>query len=171
MNEETFDAVIVRVKKFDDRVTELPVYKTPQSSGFDLCTIEDVTISPNEVVKVRTGLGFQLPTLPEEISEFIGLEIQLRPRSGKASKIYAYDLPNSPATIDEDYRGEVQVIVKNVSNTGETIHFKAGEAICQGVIVPVFRLPMKFVDELNETERGAGGFGHTDEKKEQEVTV
>ncbi|MFC3125315.1 dUTP diphosphatase [Pseudoroseomonas globiformis] len=129
----------------------LPSYATAGAAGFDLlaAVAEPLTLNPGARALVPTGLCVALPT---------GHELQLRPRSGLALK-HGIVLPNSPGTIDEDYRGEVQVIVMNAGDTAFTI--ERGMRIAQGVLAPVTRADWAEVEFLPDTARGAGGFGST----------
>ncbi|MEM9990445.1 MAG: dUTP diphosphatase [Bacteroidota bacterium] len=129
----------------------LPAYKTLESAGMDLHAYleEAISLQPLERALIPTGLHFELP---------IGYEAQVRPRSGLAWK-RGLGLLNSPGTIDSDYRGEVKVIMVNLSNEVQTI--QSGERIAQLVIAKHERIEWKSVDTLKESERGAGGFGST----------
>ena len=129
----------------------LPEYKTRFSAGMDLrANIEDtIVLQPLERKLIPTGLYIELPE---------GYEAQIRPRSGLALK-HGITIPNSPGTIDADYRGEVGIIVLNASDKPFTI--EDGERICQMVVKEYCRVEWNEVDSLDETERGAGGFGHT----------
>ena len=134
--------------------TRIPFYSNTGDSGFDLRAhiSEPVTIKPLERKLIQTGLKFQL-------SE--NTELQVRPRSGMALK-HGITVLNTPGTVDEGYRGEVGIIVINLSNEKYTI--QPGERIAQGVIMNVIGQGMsKLVNtnKLNETERGSGGFGST----------
>jgi dUTP pyrophosphatase len=131
----------------------LPSYATAGAAGMDLlaAVIDTVTIGPGERALVPTGLMIALP---------LGYELQIRPRSGLALR-HGLTLPNSPGTIDEDYRGEIQVIL---SNTGsEPVRIDRGMRIAQAVLAPVLRVNWRPVDALASTERAAGGFGSTGE--------
>ena len=121
------------------------------ASGMDVCAAceGDVTIAPGDVKLVPCGFYMAVP---------VGYEAQMRPRSGLALK-HGIVLPNSPGTIDADYRGEVCVILANVG--GEAFTVRRGMRIAQMVIAPVTRVETKFVEDLDETVRGEGGFGHT----------
>jgi dUTP pyrophosphatase len=110
---------------------------------------EPVILQPLERTLVPTGIYLQLPE---------GYEAQIRPRSGLAIK-HGIGIVNAPGTIDADYRGEIRVILVNLSNESFTI--QDGERICQMVIAEHARVEWESVDSLDETERGAGGFGHT----------
>ena len=132
----------------------LPEYATPYSAGMDLRANidEPILLRPLERYLVPTGIYIELPE---------GYEAQIRPRSGLAIK-HGISLVNSPGTIDADYRGEIRVILVNLSNQDFVIN--DGERICQMVIARHEHVQWEQVDELNETERGAGGFGHTGKK-------
>lgn len=110
---------------------------------------EEITLKPLERQAIPTGLFIELPQ---------GYEAQLRPRSGLALN-HGISLPNSPATIDSDYRGEIKVILINLSNQDFVI--KNGERIAQMIIAKYEQIEWTQATELSETERGAGGFGHT----------
>ena len=129
----------------------LPQYATPLSAGLDLRAniAEPIELKSLERKLIPTGLFIELPE---------GYEAQIRPRSGLAIK-HGISIVNSPGTIDADYRGEIGVIVINLS--AEPFIINDGERICQMVIAKHERAEWAEVSELNETERGAGGFGHT----------
>ncbi|MFP4470019.1 MAG: dUTP diphosphatase [Bacteroidales bacterium] len=129
----------------------LPAYETAASSGMDLRAQlnEPVVLNPLERYMVPTGLYIEIP---------VGFEAQIRPRSGLAAK-KGISLLNTPGTIDADYRGEIKVIMVNLSNEPYTIN--DGERIAQMVIASVEKAEWIEVDQLEVTERGAGGFGHT----------
>jgi dUTP pyrophosphatase len=129
----------------------LPTYETPQAAGMDLraALTESVTLLPGERHAVPTGLAIALPP---------GYEAQVRPRSGLARKS-GISMVNSPGTIDADYRGEVQVLLINLGQEPFTVN--RGDRIAQLVVAPVARVTWQEVASLDETERGAGGFGHT----------
>ena len=130
---------------------QLPAYATPQSAGMDLrANIEDpITLRPLERRIVPTGLYIALPE---------GYEAQVRPRSGLALK-HGITVLNSPGTIDSDYRGEIGVLLINLSDTPFVIN--AGERIAQVVVARHEQAELIEVEELDDTERGAGGYGHT----------
>lgn len=132
----------------------LPEYGTLASAGVDLRAnlSESIILKPLERTLVKTGLFIELP---------IGYEAQVRPRSGLAYK-NGVTVLNTPGTIDADYRGEIGVILVNLSNKDFTI--ENGERIAQLVIAKHEQAEWKLVDELEETERGAGGFGSTGKK-------
>ena len=129
----------------------LPAYATPLSAGMDLRAniSEAITLRPMERRLVPTGLFIELPK---------GCEAQIRPRSGLALK-KGITVLNSPGTIDADYRGEISVILINLS--ADNFVIENGERICQMVIAKHEQAQWTAVDELTETARGAGGFGHT----------
>lgn len=129
----------------------LPKYETAGSAGMDLSAMlaEPVIIKPLQRVLIPTGIFIELPE---------GYEAQIRPRSGLAIK-KGISVLNSPGTIDSDYRGEIKVILINLSN--ETVVINTGERIAQMVIAKYEKVQLHEVDELDATDRGAGGFGHT----------
>ncbi len=129
----------------------LPEYATLGAAGMDLLAAVEgpVTIPPMGRALIPTGFAIALPP---------GFELQIRPRSGLALK-HGIVLPNAPGTVDEDYRGEVGVIVMNASD--EHFVVTRGMRIAQAVLAPVFRAVWDEVDDLDETARGAGGFGST----------
>lgn len=132
----------------------LPNYSTRYSAGMDLRANIDnpLTLNPFERCLVPTGLFIELPE---------GFEAQIRPRSGLALK-KGLTVLNSPGTIDADYRGEIGVIIANMSNEIKSI--EDGERICQMVIAKHESITWDLVNELNQTDRGEGGFGHTGTK-------
>jgi dUTP pyrophosphatase len=129
----------------------LPGYATEGAAGMDLLAAVDasVTLVPGQRLLVPTGLAIALPA---------GWELQIRPRSGLALK-HGIVLPNSPGTVDEDYRGELQMIVMNAGTEAFTI--ERGMRIAQAVLAPVSRVAWQETDDLDSTGRGAGGFGST----------
>lgn len=129
----------------------LPQYATNQSAGMDIrANIDnDITLQPLQRVLVPTGLHIALPP---------GFEAQVRPRSGLALK-HGISIVNAPGTIDADYRGEIGVLLINLSNTPFVIH--DGERIAQLVISHYEKIQWQVVEQLDTTERGAGGYGHT----------
>lgn len=141
----------MKVKIINKSHHPLPEYATPYSAGVDLRANIDksITLKPLERTLVPTGLYLELPH---------GYEAQIRPRSGLALK-YGLTVLNSPGTIDSDYRGEIRVILVNLSN--EEFVINDGERICQMVIAEHAQVEWIESDIINETERGAGGFGHT----------
>lgn len=141
----------MRVKIINKSNNALPAYETASSAGMDLRAFldADVVLKPFERKLIPTGLYIELPD---------GYEAQIRPRSGLAIKS-GITVLNSPGTIDADYRGEIKVILINLSNQDFTI--KSGDRICQMVIAKHEKAEFIEVEEISETERGAGGFGHT----------
>lgn len=134
---------------------ELPKYATEQSAGMDLYSSIYTTIPSGKTALIPTGIKIQLPKLNDE--QFV-LEAQIRPRSGLALK-HDITVLNSPGTIDGDYRGEVGVIL--INHSGEDFVVNVGDRIAQLVIGMVVKLDFDEVDNLDETERGSGGFGST----------
>jgi dUTP pyrophosphatase len=128
---------------------EPPTYATVGAAGMDLRANIDVDLSPMERKMVPTGVRLALP---------MGYEAQVRPRSGLAAR-HGVTMVNSPGTIDSDYRGEIQVILINLGQ--DAVHFGRGERIAQLVVSPVAKARLVFVDNLEETARGEGGFGST----------
>ena len=128
----------------------LPGRATPQAAGYDIRSAEDeVVLAPGEIRLVSTGLLMELPE---------GVECQVRPRSGLALK-HGITLPNSPGTIDPDYRGEVKIIMQNSGTKSVTL--SRGERVAQLVFARFEALDVEEVDGLSDTERGVGGFGST----------
>lgn len=129
----------------------LPSYETLMSAGMDLraFTDEPIVIKPMQRVLIPTGLSIELTE---------GLEAQIRPRSGLAFK-HGITVLNSPGTIDADYRGEIKVLLINLSDASFTVN--NGERIAQMVISSYVKVSLINTDSLSETQRGAGGFGHT----------
>ncbi|MEK7819368.1 MAG: dUTP diphosphatase [Bacteroidota bacterium] len=130
---------------------QLPQYATDGSAGMDLCAAieNDLIVNPNETILVPTGFIIELPQ---------GLEAQIRPRSGLAIK-NSVSLMNAPGTIDSDYRGEIKVILTNFGKEKFVIH--RGDRIAQMIIAKYERILWNESNELNETKRADGGFGHT----------
>lgn len=144
----------MQVKIINKSTHNLPHYETEASAGMDLRAniSESITIKPLERAIVKTGLFMELP---------IGYEAQVRPRSGLAAK-KGITVLNSPGTVDADYRGEIGVILVNLSNENYTI--ENGERIAQMVISKHEHISWEEVEILEETTRGAGGFGSTGHK-------
>lgn len=141
----------MKVRIINKSKHNLPAYETIQSAGMDLRANidEPVTIQPKQRVLIPTGLFIALPE---------GYEAQIRPRSGLAAK-HGITVLNSPGTIDADYRGEIKVLLINHSD--QAFEIKDSERIAQMVIAAYTRVEWEETDELDETTRGAGGFGHT----------
>lgn len=128
---------------------DLPVYATAGAAGMDVVSAEDVTIAPGMRHAVATGLAMAIPE---------GYEIQVRPRSGLALK-HGITVPNTPGTIDSDYRGELKVIL--INHGGSDFAIRRGDRVAQLVLAPVTRASWREVETLDETARGTGGFGST----------
>lgn len=141
----------MKVKVINTSKHALPAYETALSAGMDLRASleEDLVLGPMERKLVPTGLYIELPA---------GYEAQIRPRSGLAIKS-GITVLNSPGTIDADYRGEIKIILINLS--GESFVIKDGDRIAQMVVARHEQVAWEAVDSLEESERGCGGFGHT----------
>lgn len=142
---------MVKIKIVNRGSQQLPAYATPESAGMDLRAniTEPIVLHPLERRIIPTGLYIALPP---------GYEAQVRPRSGLAFK-HGITVLNSPGTIDSDYRGELGVLLVNLSNEDFTV--EVGERIAQMVIARHEQGEFVEVEELDDTERGAGGYGHT----------
>ncbi len=129
----------------------LPRYMSPNAAGMDICAAvkEDTTLKPGEIKLIPTGITIALPP---------GFEAQIRPRSGLAIK-HGISIPNTPGTIDTDYRGEVRIILINLGKMPFII--KRGDRIAQMIINKVYQAHLELSTELSSTERDEGGFGHT----------
>lgn len=149
MSEPTLSVRIQRLPHAGD--LPLPAYETPGAAGMDVRAAVDapVTLAAGAIALVPTGFAIEVPA---------GFEMQVRPRSGLAAR-HGITLPNSPATIDSDYRGEVRVIVQNLGR--EPFVIERGARIAQMVLQRVPRVVWEEAGELSGTTRGAGGFGHT----------
>ena len=143
----------ILIKRLSEQVS-LPKYETVGSSGMDLSANIDakINIEPGKTAIIPTGLALSIPK---------GFEVQIRPRSGLAAK-QKISVLNTPGTIDSDYRGEIKVILINLSQ--ESFKVEKGLRIAQMVVCPVVQAQLKEVNDLNETERGKGGFGSTGTK-------
>ena len=143
----------ILIKRLSKKVS-LPKYETSGSSGMDLAANIDanINIDPGKTAIIPTGLALSIPK---------GFEVQIRPRSGLAAK-QKISVLNTPGTIDADYRGEIKIILINLGQ--ETFKVEKGLRIAQMVVCPVVQAQLKEVDDLNETERGKGGFGSTGTK-------
>jgi dUTP pyrophosphatase len=141
----------MKIKIINRSGFELPQYETALAAGMDVRAVlaEPIVLRPLERILVPTGLYVELPE---------GCEMQVRPRSGLAAK-FGLTVLNAPGTVDPDYRGEVKVILANLS--GEDYTLQPGERVAQLVIARFERVEWEGVDSLSSTERGAGGFGHT----------
>jgi len=131
----------------NNEIKRLPVYATNGSAGFDLYSVEDLSIKPKDIAVVKTGISIEIPS---------GFEVQIRSRSGLAAKSKVFVL-NSPGTIDSDYRGEVCVILANLSDNDFVI--SKGDRIAQAVLSKYEIAKFTLLDSLSETSRGANGFG------------
>ena len=140
----------VKVKKLHPQAV-VPGYMTEHAAGMDLCTVIDapVSLSPGERTLLPTGLAMEIPP---------GFEGQVRPRSGLALK-QGIALVNSPGTIDADYRGEIGIII--INHGTEIVEFQPGDRVAQLIIAPVTQAELIEVDDLNDSARSSGGFGHT----------
>lgn len=144
----------MKIKVINRSRNELPRYETPQSAGLDLRAniSEPVVLKPLERRLIPTGLSIELPE---------GYEAQIRPRSGLALK-HGISLLNTPGTIDADYRGDIGVILVNLSSEDFTVN--DGDRIAQMVVSKFEQVEWEETAELAESERGEGGFGHTGKK-------
>ena len=144
------EPVTVQVKRLPHgEGLPLPEYATGGAAGMDVLAAEDVTLAPGARHAVATGLSLAIPA---------GYEIQVRPRSGLALK-HGISVPNTPGTIDSDYRGELKIIL--INHGAEAFAIARGDRIAQLVLAPVVRAAWSEVGELDVTTRGAGGFGST----------
>lgn len=128
---------------------DLPGYATAGAAGMDVLSAEDISLEPGMRHAVATGLAMAIPA---------GYEIQVRPRSGLAYK-FGVTVPNTPGTIDSDYRGELKILM--INHGTDAFPIKRGERVAQLVLAPVTQAAWQEVGELDETGRGAGGFGST----------
>ena len=142
--------VRILIKKFDKNI-KLPTYKTSGSSGMDLVAYikNKITINPGKTVMIPTGIAVAIPK---------NYEIQIRPRSGLAAK-KSISVLNTPGTIDADYRGEIKIILINLSK--KLFVVRPGDRIAQMVLCPIVKGKFKEVKKLPRTIRGKGGFGST----------
>lgn len=143
---------MIEIKIINNSGFDLPEYATNQSTGIDLRSLSNFVLMPGERKLVMTGLFVQIPE---------GYEAQIRPRSGLALK-YGVTVLNSPGTIDADYRGEIGVLLINHGDTPKEINH--GDRIAQMVFAKYEKALFKVVSDLDDTTRGAGGFGHSGEK-------
>lgn len=144
---DTVPVMVKRLPHFEG--LELPAYTTEGAAGMDVLAAEDVTLAPGARHAVATGLALAIPP---------GFEIQVRPRSGLALK-HGITVPNTPGTIDSDYRGELKVIL--INHGDRAFDIRRGDRVAQLVLAPVVRASWLKVEELDETLRGEGGFGST----------
>lgn len=144
------DKVEIRIKRLNNGAgLPLPAYASAGAAGMDICAAEAVTLKPGKRAAVPTGFAFEIPH---------GFEIQVRPRSGLALK-HGITCLNTPGTIDCDYRGEVKVILANLGD--EDVSFERGDRIAQLVVAAAPQAAVQEVDAIDDTARGAGGFGST----------
>jgi len=143
----------ILIKRLSKEIS-LPKYETTGSSGMDLAAniVDNINVDPGNTAIIPTGLALSIPK---------GFEIQIRPRSGLAAK-QKISVLNTPGTIDSDYRGEIKVILINLGQ--KSFKVEKGLRIAQMVVCPVVQAQIKEVEDLNETERGKGGFGSTGTK-------
>jgi len=141
----------VEIKVINSSGNPIPEYATAGSAGLDLRAWlpEPVTLQPMERKMIPTGLFFEIPE---------GYEVQVRPRSGMAIK-HGITCLNSPGTVDSDYRGEIKIILINLSSESHTIN--SGDRIAQMIVAKVEKAFLQSAEQLESTRRGAGGFGHT----------
>lgn len=145
-----FEPIDIPVKRLESAGDlPLPSYETSGSAGMDVRAAEEAVIAPANRALVGTGFAFAIPA---------GYEIQVRPRSGLALK-KGVSIPNTPGTIDSDYRGELKVIL--INHGAEDFMIQRGDRIAQIIVAPVQRAILMEVADLDETERGSGGFGST----------
>lgn len=144
------DAVAVRIRRLPHgEGLALPAYATAGAAGMDVLAAADVTLAPGARHAVPTGLAVAIPD---------GFEIQVRPRSGLALK-HGISIPNTPGTVDSDYRGELKVIL--INHGAEPFAIARGDRVAQLVLAPVAHAVWDETADLDETARGAGGFGST----------
>lgn len=141
----------INIKVVVKEGAKLPLYKTSGAAGADICALleKPLVIESGKSAMVPTGLFFEIPQ---------GYEVQIRPRSGLAAK-NGITVLNTPGTIDSDYRGEINVILINLGDKPFTVN--SGDRIAQMLVAPVIQADFSIVSSLEETERGAGGFGST----------
>jgi dUTP pyrophosphatase len=150
------EQIKIKIHRINEKFNDIPLpeYATEGSSGLDLraAVDNDFIIEKGKVALVPTNLSVEIP---------LGYEIQVRPRSGLAAK-NGIGVLNSPGTIDSDYRGEIKIILFNFGS--ENFIIKRGDRIAQMVLAKVYKMNFEETHELNGSERGAGGFGHTGTK-------
>ncbi len=147
------EEITIKFKRLSEEFNNIPVpsYSTEGSAGMDIRAAmkEPITLNPMEVEMIPTNLSVEIPE---------GFEMQVRPRSGLAAK-HGIGILNSPGTIDSDYRGEVKIILINYSK--EEFIIQPGERIAQLILSKVYKVRLEETEELNNSKRGEGGFGHT----------
>ena len=141
----------LRLRPESDEDIPLPRYMTPKAAGMDICAAieKDLVLEKGVVALIPTGFAVAIPE---------GFEIQIRPRSGLAVN-HGIGIINSPGTIDADYRGEIKIAVINLGGKKYTV--KRGDRIAQMIIKRVYQARLRVVEQLDETDRNSGGFGHT----------
>ncbi len=154
MGKKTENESVVKFRRLDfekNADIPLPRYMTPEAAGMDICASieEEILLNPGDIKLIPTGFAMAVPK---------GYEAQIRPRSGIAVK-HGIGVINSPGTIDSDYRGEVKIAVINLGSYPYTI--KRCDRIAQMLIKKVYHMQIEVVEELDETDRNSGGFGHT----------
>ncbi len=146
----SFDPINIAVKRLPNGAgLSIPSYESAGAAGMDICAAESIVIRSGKRAAIATGFAFAIPE---------GYEIQVRPRSGLAYK-NGMTVLNTPGTIDSDYRGEIKVILVNLGD--EDFQVNKGDRIAQIIAAPVQRANLNEVDNLDDTERGSGGFGST----------
>lgn len=143
------DKPVIKVKKLHSQA-RIPRYESEDAACFDLSTVESYMLMPGETAILRTGLAFEIPP---------GWEMTVRPRSGTSAKT-PIRLSNSPGTIDADYRGEVKIIVDNIS-ASEMVRIEEGQRLAQAKLERINKAEFEEVEELSETKRGDKGLGST----------
>lgn len=147
------EVIPIKIKRLSEEFNDIPLpsYSTPGSAGLDVraAVADELIIPAGEINLVPTNLSVEIPE---------GYEIQVRPRSGLAAK-HGISIPNAPGTIDSDYRGEIKVILINLGK--EDFKILRGDRIAQLVVSKVYKAEFIISEELVESRRGSGGFGHT----------
>ncbi len=148
---------VVQIKKLS-AAARTPKYMTLLAAGMDIVAdlSAPVLLLPGERCLIPTGIAMAIP---------VGYEVQVRPRSGLAIK-HGVTLVNSPGTIDADYRGEIKIVV--INHGSETFQINAGDRIAQLIVAPVVQAALVEVTDLDQTDRGSGGFGHTDQLRDNQ---
>ena len=149
--EHTLNIKLLRIRPELDADIPVPKYMTPHAAGMDLCAAikSDLILKQKEISLIPTGFAICLPN---------GFEAQIRPRSGLAIK-HGIGIINSPGTIDADYRGEIMIALINLGNQDYTVH--RGDRIAQMIVNAICRVKVNITKTLDQTDRNAGGFGHT----------
>lgn len=139
----------MKIKLVNKSNNPIPKYMSKGAAGFDIASNDNVRLHPNNHQVIHTGLFFEIPE---------GYELQIRPRSGFANKNLVI-IPNSPATIDSDYRGELMIGLLNLSDN--SVNINSGDRIAQGIINKIEQVEFENVEQLSKTERGDKGFNST----------